>query len=499
MPYHRLVFACGCAVIWAAFGTVATFAAEQKPADAAAPATAAHEHAADDHAAHPKLGESLSPITIVPFAVMLLGIAVLPLATPHWWEHNKNKAIVAALLSVPLAIYLLMKFSAGDQGLHRLLESAHEYASFIALLGSLFVISGGIYVQGSLSGTPLVNTAVLALGAMIASIIGTTGASVLLIRPLLRANAARERKTHVVIFFIFIVSNCGGLLTPLGDPPLFLGFLRGVPFDWTFRLWMEWLLVNGALLAIFNVWDQVMLNREEKERPGSQLEEVQQHEPLRVLGLHNVLFLAGIVAVIVMAGQAVDEHGHSTWPLGMQEALMVGLALAAYFTTARSNRERNKFTFGPIIEVAVLFAGIFVTMIPALEILNVRGEELGLDRNTSWHFFWAAGALSSFLDNAPTYLTFAATAAGMEHVSTEGRYLAEFLTKGPVAEKLLAAISCGAVFMGANTYIGNGPNFMVKAIAEENGVRMPSFFGYMLYSGGILIPLFVVVTLVFFR
>jgi Na+/H+ antiporter NhaD/arsenite permease-like protein len=222
------------------------------------------------------------------------------------------------------------------------------------------------------------------------------------------------------------------------------------------------------------------------------------HQPLRVLGLHNVLFLLGILATIIFIAPMVDEHGHERFP-GLKEALMIGMALAAYFTTTKSNRENNKFSFGPILEVAVLFSGIFVTMIPALEILNVRGEHLGLDKNQEWHFFWASGILSSFLDNAPTYLTFAATAAGMEHVATEGRYLADFLARGNIAPALLAAISCGSVFMGANTYIGNGPNFMVKAIAEENGVKMPGFFGYMLYSGCILIPIFIVVTIAFFR
>lgn len=470
-------------------------------------ATAAPAVLAEEHAAGPKMGtvlyESSGYLTLLPFAALLLSIAVFPLAAPHWWEHNKSKGIVATILAAPLAGYLLMKFNDGS-GMHRLLESAHEYASFIALLGSLFVISGGIYVQGSLSGTPLVNTLMLALGAVIANFVGTTGASVLLIRPLLRANKSRLNRAHIVVFFIFVVSNCGGLLTPLGDPPLFLGFLRGVPFNWTLGLWPQWLLVNGALLVIFNVWDQMVLNKEERERPGDQYEEVMHHEPLRVHGLHNIVFLAGVVVTIIMAGRAVDDAGHSTWPMGTQEALMVAMALAAYFTTASSNRTNNKFSFGPIIEVAVLFAGIFVTMIPALEILNVKGESLGLSRDQEWHFFWAAGILSSFLDNAPTYLTFAATAAGMEHIPTEGRYLAEYLAKGAadptgIPLKILAAISCGAVFMGANTYIGNGPNFMVKAIAEENGVKMPGFFGYMIYSCGILIPLFIAVTFVFFR
>jgi Na+/H+ antiporter NhaD/arsenite permease-like protein len=323
---------------------------------------------------------------------------------------------------------------------------------------------------------------------------------VLLIRPLLRANQTRRAKAHIFVFFIFVVSNCGGLLTPLGDPPLFLGFLKGVPFLWTMEnLYREWLAVNFLLLAIFHIYDEIVFQREERARHGSQLEEVMKHEPLGIDGALNFAFLGGIVAAIYCSGQF-------DWPFGVQEGLMAGLALLAFLTTPAANRAANKFTFGPIMEVAVLFIGIFITMAPALQILNAWGQgqrlhdlgPFGMDR--PWEFFWASGALSSFLDNAPTYLTFAATAAGKEGVAVEGgNYLAEFLAKGPPAPALLAAISCGSVFMGANTYIGNGPNFMVKAIAEENGVKMPSFFGYMVYSGMILIPIFVAVTLVFFR
>jgi Na+/H+ antiporter NhaD/arsenite permease-like protein len=431
--------------------------------------------------------------TVLPFVALLLSIAILPLVLPHFWESNRNKGLVAALLALPVALYLVAAH--GEAGVHELIEKGKEYASFIVLLASLFVVTGGIYVRGSLAGTPLVNTGVLGLGALIASWIGTTGASVLLIRPLLRANASRERKAHIVVFFIFVVSNCGGLLTPLGDPPLFLGFLKGVPFDWTFRLWPGWLLVNGALLVIFNVWDQRVLAREERERPGSQLEAVLEHEPLGIEGAANFGFLAAIVAVIYAAGSGAGNAGEP-WPFGVQEGLMVAVTLLAYATTPGRIRARNAFGFGPIIEVAVLFAGIFVTMAPALLLLNANAKQFGLSE--PWHFFWAAGSLSSFLDNAPTYLTFAATACGLDGVTLEGRYLATYLALGPKAAATLAAISVGAVFMGANTYIGNGPNFMVKAIAEENGVRMPSFFGYMAYSGGVLIPLFVIATFVFF-
>ena len=432
--------------------------------------------------------------TVLPFAGLLLSIAVLPLVAHHWWESNRNKGIVAAGFGLPVAVYLVAAL--GAFGVHELAEKAKEYTSFILLLGSLFVITGGIYVRGSLSGTPLVNTGVLALGGLLASVIGTTGASVLLIRPLLRANAPRQQKTHVFVFFIFVVSNCGGLLTPLGDPPLFLGFLKGVPFEWTLQLWREWLLVNGALLVIFNVWDQRVLAREERERPGSQLEAVMEHEPLRIEGRRNFAFLLGIVAVIYASGSGIGNGGQP-WPFGVQEALMAGIAGAAYAATHTRLREANTFGFAPIVEVAVLFAGIFTTMAPALLLLNTHAESFGI--REPWQFFWAAGLLSSFLDNAPTYLTFAATACGLADIPLEGRYLAQYLTLGREATATLAAISCGAVFMGANTYIGNGPNFMVKAIAEENGVRMPSFFGYMAYSFGILMPLFVLCTFLFFR
>ena len=445
------------------------------------------------------IGGALELWTVLPFLLLLLAIAVLPLVAGHWWERNRNKAVVVALLALPLAAYLLASL---DVAAHELLPNAMEYASFITLLGALFAITGGVHVNGSLAGTPLVNTALLALGAGLASLVGTTGASVLLIRPLLRANASRERKIHVVVFFVFVVSNCGGLLTPLGDPPLFLGYLKGVPFAWTLHLWKPWLLVNGALLLVFSVWDQLVFNEEELRRPGSQLEQVQRHEPLRIEGGLNFAFLLGIVATIACAGAGLGTHGEP-WSFGLQEGLMLLLAAGAWFTTHASNRARNRFSFAPVVEVAVLFAGIFVTMTPALLILNAwgRGERevlgLGFALREPYQFFWGSGLLSSFLDNAPTYLTFASTACGLEGVPLEGRYLGELIAS-PAGERLLVAISCGAVFMGANTYIGNGPNFMIKAIAEESGVRMPSFFGYMGYSLLILVPIFVIVTLVFF-
>ena len=440
------------------------------------------------------LGERLPLAALLPFLLLLGGIALLPLVVPHWWESNRNKGLVSAAISLPFAVWFVLAY--GAPAAHEIHHALLDYLSFMALLGSLFVIAGGIHVRGSLSGTPLANSALFAIGAVLANLIGTTGASMVLIRPLLRANEERKRNVHIYVFFIFVVSNCGGLLTPLGDPPLFLGFLKGVPFEWTLRLWPQWLLVNGLLIALFNVVDQVVLAREEKETPEKLLEEVLEHEPMRVVGLHNLLFLAGVVLVILGKGQSWGTFPEP-WPFGVQEGLMVALAFAAYSTTRPELRTANRFGFGPIFEVSFLFIGIFITMVAPLLLLNARGATLGIV--APWQYFWATGSLSSFLDNAPTYLTFGALASGQFGVPVvNGNYLALLLEQGSEAAALLAAISCGAVFMGANTYIGNGPNFMVKAIAEENGIRMPSFFGYMLWSAVVLVPIYLIVTLLFF-
>jgi len=426
------------------------------------------------------LGHALPLWSILPFIVMLLAIAILPLATPHWWEHNKNRAIVSLVLGLPMATWM------GVLDLTQLGHTAHEYAAFIILLGSLFIISGGIVVRGTLAGTPVVNTAILGIGAVLASFIGTTGAAMLLIRPLLRANEVRQRKTHVVVFFIFLVANIGGLLTPLGDPPLFLGFLRGVPFLWTFNLWVEWAFMVAILLVVFFVFDSIVFHREDVETPGDLDEEEEKHVvPIHIAGKVNFAFLAGVVLIIFLSG-------YLHLPGGVQEGGMIAMSLLSLWRTPQGLRRENAFSWAPIVEVAVIFAGIFATMIPALAILNARGAELGL--HAPWQFFWATGLLSSFLDNAPTYLTFTATASGL--VGTDATYLQQLLHSAHGVE-LLTAISLGAVFMGANTYIGNGPNFMVKAVAEQSGVKMPSFFGYMIYSVSILLPLFALVTLVF--
>jgi Na+/H+ antiporter NhaD/arsenite permease-like protein len=438
------------------------------------------------------LGQRMPIAAGVPFALLLLAIAVMPLVRPELWEKNRTKAFVSGVLALPIAIWLVVVY--GSQGRSALFGSIEDYVSFIALLGSLYVISGGIHLKGSLAGTPLSNTAMLGIGALLANLIGTTGASMLLVRPLLRANRTRRKTAHTVVFFIFVVSNCGGLMTPLGDPPLFLGFLKGVPFEWTLTLWKPWLAVNLALLVVYNFVDGFFLNREERARPGSQLEEAMEHVPLGIDGARNVMFLAAIVGVIVAKGAAQFGGG---WPFGAQELAMLALASASYLTTPRTVHAANRFGFAPIVEVALLFAGIFVTMTPPLEILNARSAELGL--STPAHYFWGAGAVSSFLDNAPTYLAFAAAAAGRSGVGIESpRFLSEFLAKGPEAAHILSAIACGAVMMGANTYIGNGPNFMVKAIAEEHGVAMPSFFGYMAWSCAVLLPIFAWITFAFF-
>ncbi|MGH7320979.1 MAG: sodium:proton antiporter, partial [Candidatus Rokuibacteriota bacterium] len=339
------------------------------------------------------------------------------------------------------------------------------------LLAGLYVISGGIRLTGDIAATPAANTGFLAVGSVLASAIGTTGASMLLIRPLLQTNRQRTHVRHTVIFFIFLVSNIGGLLTPLGDPPLFLGYLQGVPFSWTFRLWPHWLVTVAALLLVYFVWDSVCHAREPLD---SLRRDRAQEEPLRLVGLLNGLWLVGVVLAVAFLREP--------W----REAAILALAGISLWQTPSAVRRANGFTAYPITEVAVLFFGIFFTMIPALELLRMRGGELGV--REPWQFFWATGVLSSFLDNAPTYLTFLALGQGLG--------LANDVVGVP--DGVLAAISVGAVFMGANTYIGNAPNFMVKSIAEEAHVRMPTFFGYMLYSGAVLLPLFVLVTRLFF-
>jgi Na+/H+ antiporter NhaD/arsenite permease-like protein len=401
----------------------------------------------------------------LPFAAMLLAIALLPLALPRWWTRDRNKLLVAAGLGAPvLGLYLVREPAA-------LIHAAADYVSFIVLLGALYVIAGGVLLRGDLEARPLVNTAFLGLGALLASFIGTTGASMLLIRVVLQTNRERARVVHTVVFFIFLVSNIGGLLTPLGDPPLFLGYLAGVPFTWTFRLWLPWLAMTAALLVVYFVWDSLEYSRESE---ATRRRDRAQIEPLSLHGTVNAVWLVGVVLAVAFLRAPARE---------IAILLLAGLSL---WRTPRAIRRANRFTGHPMAEVAILFFGIFLTMMPALELLHRRGGELGV--REPWQFFWATGVLSSILDNAPTYLAFLALAQGLG-LSPE--------VVG-VPQSILAAISVGAVAMGANTYIGNAPNFMVKAIAEESGVPMPSFFGYVAYSGAVLMPLFLAVTVLFF-
>jgi Na+/H+ antiporter NhaD/arsenite permease-like protein len=429
--------------------------------------------------------------TVIPFAALLGAIAVLPLLkqTAHWWESNRNKFMVSAGCGL-IALAIVGALEGGSGASKAALHAAAEFIPFIVLLFSLYVISGGILISGDIPGSPRINTAILALGALAANLLGTTGASMLLIRPLLRANGKRKHRVHVVIFFIFIVSNIGGLLLPIGDPPLFLGYLRGVPFNWTLTLFPEWLIANLLLLTVFFATDRYLARKE-----GAAPEQSDVPDPvIRIAGAQNVLWLAGVVlaAAFMVPGKQFFRTG-LTIPEGGREGIMLMCAAASLILTPRAVRKENHFAFGPIIEVAALFGGLFLAMQPALELLIDRGGQLGVQ--TPAQFFWATGLLSSFLDNAPTYLVFADVARTVtpQDITNGINY------SGAVIDPaLLGGVSCGAVFMGANTYIGNGPNLMVAAIAREDGVPMPTFFGYMLWSGAILMPIFILITFVMF-
>jgi len=404
------------------------------------------------------------------FVILILSIAIIPLINSEWWGNNYKYVSIG--LSIPALFIVIFK----DYSL--LLHTIKEYISFIILLGSLFVISGGIVIRISRKGKPLINSIILLTGAVFASFIGTTGASMVLIRPLIRINRWRKHVAHIYIFFIFLVSNIGGLLTPLGDPPLFLGFLKGVPFAWTFtKLIPFWLVAVFILIVAFYLIDSYKIKKEQIEKITTP-KKVEVVKKLEIRGKINFLFLGAVIGAFFL-------------PSIVRELVMITSAILSIYLTPIGIREENGFTYHPIIEVAVLFIGIFITMIPALRILEINGNKLGID--TPWKFFWVTGALSSFLDNAPTYLVFMSTAKSFA--------LMKNITTGLVAgvpEIFLKAISVGAVFMGANTYVGNGPNFMVKAICEENDIPMPSFFEYMGWSILLLIPTFIIITFVFF-
>jgi len=442
----------------------------------------------------------------LPFAGMLLSIALFPLLAPGFWHHHYKKVAVAWALVFfgPFFVH------AGVIAAIRLLEVLLvDYVPFLILLWGLYTVSGGIYLRATLVATPALNLSFLVAGLVLASLMGTTGASMLLVRPMLRANHWRKHKAHVFVFFIFLVSNMGGLLTPLGDPPLFLGFIHGVPFFWTLRLFPEYLFVSLIVLAVFLVLDVRLMRREVDSRPT--------HEPprrrtsFRVEGAHNFLLLFGILGAVLLSGvwhtPGLAWFGvHFEYRNVVRDLLIIVIGLVSIASTARAVREDNAFTWEPMKEVAYLFFGIFVTIIPVLMILKAGAEGsarfLVLGVTEPWQYFWMSGMLSSFLDNAPTYLTFMAMALGQ--LGIDASHVTAMLTggmPGPVSAQfasLLKAVSCGAVMMGANTYIGNAPNFMVLSIAKEHGVKMPSFFGYMLWSGLVLVPAFVLATLVFF-
>lgn len=453
----------------------------------------------------PALGEKLPLWSILPFVGILLSIALFPLAAPHTWHRHYAKISLA--WAVTFAVPFLWSF--GTDGVHEILHTYFiEYFPFIILLWGLYTAAGGIVIRGTMAGTPRVNLGFLALGTLLASWIGTTGAAMLLIRPMLRANASRKHKVHVVVFFIFLVANIGGALTPLGDPPLFLGFIHKVPFFWTLKLLPHMSFAVVLLLTAFYFIDRryYLMEKAAAARSDSPEEPPPGKVKLRVDGLYNLLFLGGIMGAVLLSGiwhaRTIHVLGVAielqNWARDGLILLMGGLSL--WFTPKRL-RTDNEFSWEPIREVAFLFAGIFMTIIPALAILKVgeKGQLASLISAVKEpvHYFWVTGILSSFLDNAPTYLTFFNTQLGRFYPGIpEAQAVPRLIAENGL---FLKALSAGAVFMGANTYIGNAPNFMVKAIAEEAGVAMPSFFGYLFrWALPILLPVFLLLSLVFF-
>lgn len=440
---------------------------------------------------------------VIPFAGLLLCIAVFPLVKPEWWEKNQPWAVAfwSLLFIIPYAVLYGVP-SATETVLECIIN---DYLTFIVLLFGLFCVAGNITLEGDLAGSPRVNTIMLAIGTLLSSCIGTTGASMLLVRPIIKMNAWRKRKSQIMIFFIFMISNMGGCLTPIGDPPLLMGFTRGVPFTWSLKLFPILLFNMVVLCIIFYLIDRLNYRKDIAE--GCRPDLSKAGTEVKFEGGHNVIFIVMIVAAVILSGVLptlpvfknaegavrgikVFEDVTFTFPAMIEIAIILLAAWLSFKTTKKEIRVKNHFTWGAIKEVAILFVGIFITMQPALKILTAKGASLGITE--PYQMFWITGALSSFLDNTPTYLVFLTTAG------TLGATTGIATTVGMVTEKLLTAISCGAVFMGAVTYIGNAPNFMVKSISDENGVRMPSFFGYMLWSIGILVPVFILDTLIFF-
>ena len=445
--------------------------------------------------AHPSLPTDLPLFWIIPFVCMLLSIAIGPLALPHFWHHHYGKVALfwAFAFLLPATIvygFHTISFLAVDTILL-------EYLPFIILLLTLFTAAGGIRLTGTLSGTPLVNTAILLFGTIIASWVGTTGAAVFLIRPMLKANKHRKYRVHQIIFFIFLVANIGGSLSPLGDPPLFLGFLKGVSFFWTTtHLLTPTIFAAVLLLGVYFAIDTFLYKKE-----GCPVSTENNTEKFGLDGSINIIYVALVIGLVLMSGSWKPGITFNVYgvPLALQNMVrdfgLLTVTALSWFTTSKQSRELNDFTWEPILEVAKLFIGIFLSMIPALAILRAGTEGSlasliqlvsnpdGSANNVA--YFWLTGMLSSFLDNAPTYLVFFNTAGGNA---------AELMTTGAGT---LISISMGAVFMGAVTYIGNAPNFMVRSIADGYGVKMPSFFGYMLWSVGILFPVFALITILF--
>lgn len=443
-------------------------------------------------------GSKLSAWWGVPFAGILLSIAVFPLLAPQFWHHHFGK--VAAAWALAFLVPFAINFGGSAAGVAVVHVMLAEYIPFVILLTALFTVAGGIFIRGNLHGSPGTNVAILAIGAVLASFMGTTGASMLLVRPLIRANDNRVHRAHVFVFFIFIVSNAGGSLTPLGDPPLFLGFLKGVDFFWTVKtIFPETLFLVGMLLALFYALDSYFYHRREELLPRDPTPDA----PVGFDGMRNFWLLGVIVYLVLLSGlwKSPVEFDVAGTPVGLPGLVRdIGLILVTIVSlkiTPASVHQDNQFSWGPMQEVAKLFAGIFLTIIPVIAMLRAGTQGAfapivaAVTRPDGTPdpaaYFWATGALSSFLDNAPTYLVFFNTAGGDPQVL--------MTTLAPT----LAAISAGAVFMGANTYIGNAPNLMVKAIVEDRGVKMPSFFGYMAWSGAVLIPLFIVMTFIWFR
>ena len=440
----------------------------------------------------------------IPFVGLLLSVALFPILKPDWWDKHEPHAVI--FWSLLVIVLFTAKFGVGKSAEMVLDCIFNDYLTFIVLLFGLYCVSGNITFAGDLAGSPGVNVFLLAVGTLLSSCIGTTGSSMLMVRPVISMNSWRKRKAHIMIFFIFLVSNIGGCLTPVGDPPLLMGFMRGVNFFWSLHLFPVLLLNMAVLLVLFYHIDKRAYRADiaEGREPNIRVP----HTTLEVGGKHNVIFLVMIVAGVILSGTLPklsifqDAQGNALgiplpagvvfpWSSLIECVIILLAAFLSFKTTPQEVRRKNHFTWGAIKEVAMLFVGIFLTMQPALRLLKQLGPEMGI--NTPAQMFWAAGALSSFLDNTPTYLVFLTTAGTLGFTSGIVTSL------GTVPVQMLMAISCGAVFMGANSYIGNAPNFMVKALSDENGIRMPSFFGYMKWSIGILIPVFLLDTLIFFR